>query len=104
MGRAAEVHGEGEDEVPHLAVLPQEDHALRGQQVRQSSAVYSNVIILIWKVSLARMFVWSLEEGRVLEQAVITIPTQQAAPLPKLNVQNRCPAKIKLEEFQEEDV
>ena len=50
------------------------------------------------------MFVWSLEEGRVLEQAVITIPTQQTAPLPKLNVQNRCPAKIKLEEFQEEDV
>ena len=55
-------------------------------------------------MSAARMFVWSLEESRVLEQAVITIPTQQAAPLPKLNVQNRCPAKIKLEEFQEEDV
>ena len=39
VGRAAEVHGEGEDEVPHLAVLPQEDHALRGQQVRTASAV-----------------------------------------------------------------
>ena len=29
--------------------------------------------------------------------------TSQATPMPKLNVQNRCPAKIKLEEFQEND-
>ena len=50
-----------------------------------------------------RMFIWSLEENRVTEQAIITIPTSQATPMPKLNVQNRCPAKIKLDEFQEKD-
>ena len=50
-----------------------------------------------------RMFIWSLEENRVTEQAIITIPTTQSTPMPKLNVQNRCPAKIKLEEFQEND-
>jgi len=49
------------------------------------------------------MFIWSLEENRVTEQAIITIPTSQATPMPKLNVQNRCPAKIKLDEFQEKD-
>ncbi len=37
-----------------------------------------------------RMFIWSLEEGRVMEQAIISIPTQAAQPLPRLNVQNRC--------------
>ena len=37
-----------------------------------------------------RMFVWSLEEARVAEQAIISIPTQAAQPLPRLNVQNRC--------------
>lgn len=36
-----------------------------------------------------RMFIWSLEEGRVMEQAIISIPTQAAQPLPRLNVQNR---------------
>ena len=72
-----------------------------------------------------RMFIWSLEEGRVMEQAIISIPTQAAQPLPRLNVQNRCqhygaeqmnifclnlsfilrcPAKLRLEEFQEEEV
>ena len=82
-----------------------------------------------------RMFIWSLEEGRVMEQAIISIPTQAAHPLPRLNVQNRCqncetndllwsfgfcmlishqfsnlpfilrcPAKLRLEDFQEEEV
>ena len=51
-----------------------------------------------------RMFVWNLDEGRVSEQAIISIPTTQSTPMPRLNVQNRCPAKIKLEEFQEEDL
>ena len=68
-----------------------------------------------------RMFIWSLEEGRVMEQAIISIPTQAAQPLPRLNVQNRCrhhqetvqqtipnifrcPAKLRLEEFQDDEV
>ena len=50
-----------------------------------------------------RMFVWSLEEGRVMEQAVISIPTTQTPTMPRLNVQNRCPNKLRLEELREEE-
>ena len=35
------------------------------------------------------MFVWDIEEGRVKEQPIITIPTAAVVPMPKLNVQNR---------------
>ena len=50
-----------------------------------------------------RMFVWSLEEGRVMEQAVISIPTTQTPTMPRLNVQNRCPNKLRLEDLREEE-
>ena len=36
------------------------------------------------------MFVWNLEEGRVTEQMVVTIPATPGNLLPGLNVQNRC--------------
>ena len=32
MGRAEEVHGEGEDQVPDLSVLPEENNIIRGHQ------------------------------------------------------------------------
>lgn len=47
-----------------------------------------------------RMFVWNLEEGRVTEQMVVTIPATPGNLFPGLNVQNRCPAKLKLEDLQ----
>ena len=47
-----------------------------------------------------RRFVWSLDEGRIMEQAVISIPTTQTVAMPRLNVQNRCPTKLKLEDIQ----
>ena len=50
-----------------------------------------------------RRFVWSLDEGRIMEQAVISIPTTQTVAMPRLNVQNRCPTKLKLEELREEE-
>lgn len=50
-----------------------------------------------------RRFVWSLDEGRIMEQAVIFIPTTQTVAMPRLNVQNRCPTKLKLEELREEE-
>ena len=37
-----------------------------------------------------RMFVWNLEEGRVTEQMVVTIPATPGNLFPGLNVQNRC--------------
>ena len=36
------------------------------------------------------MFVWNLEEGRVTEQMVVTIPATPGNLFPGLNVQNRC--------------
>ena len=50
-----------------------------------------------------RRFVWSLDEGRIMEQAVISIPPTQTVAMPRLNVQNRCPTKLKLEELREEE-
>ena len=62
-----------------------------------------------------RMFVWNLEEGRVTEQMVVTIPATPGNVFPGLNVQNRsvtavhwsvlqcdcrCPTKLKLEDLQ----
>ena len=35
------------------------------------------------------MFVWNLEEGRVTEQMVVTIPATPGNLFPGLNVQNR---------------
>ena len=39
--------------------------------------------------SICRMFVWNLEEGRVTEQMVVTIPATPGNLFPGLNVQNR---------------
>ena len=38
---------------------------------------------------ISRMFVWDIEERRVKEQPIISIPTTAVGPMPKLNVQNR---------------
>ena len=38
---------------------------------------------------ICRMFVWNLEEGRVTEQMVVTIPATPGNIFPGLNVQNR---------------
>ena len=43
---------------------------------------------------LARMFVWNLEEGRVTEQMVVTIPATPGNLFPGLNVQNRLPSLL----------
>ena len=43
---------------------------------------------------LARMFVWNLEEGRVTEQMVVTIPATPGNLFPGLNVQNRLLSKL----------
>ena len=81
-------------------MFPQKDNTVCGQQVN----IVKTIVKMILKLIIdCRMFVWSLDDNRVMEQTVITIPVSQSMPMPKLNVQNRCPAKIKLEEFQEED-
>ena len=38
---------------------------------------------------LLRMFVWNLEEGRVTEQMVVTIPATPGNIFPGLNVQSK---------------
>ena len=101
MGRVEKIHAKNKNKISHISMLPQENDTFCWQQVRQLLIILNDKDDAI--KNIFRMFVWSLDEARVTEQALITIPISQSTPMPKLNVQNRCPAKIKLEEFQEED-
>ena len=101
MGRVEKIHAKNKNKISHISMLPQENDTFCWQQVRQLLIILNDKDDAM--KNIFRMFVWSLDEARVTEQALITIPISQSTPMPKLNVQNRCPAKIKLEEFQEED-
>ena len=101
MGRVEKIHAKNKNKISHISMFPQENDTFCWQQVRQLLIILNDKDDAI--KNIFRMFVWSLDEARVTEQALITIPISQSTPMPKLNVQNRCPAKIKLEEFQEED-
>ena len=47
------------------------------------------ILIIVLATVTTRMFVWNLEEGRVTEQMVVTIPATPGNLFPGLNVQNR---------------
>ena len=88
VGGAAQVHEQSQGQVPDLPVFPQAGETVCWQQVASLAQLTDRT----WgkkNIYFLRMFVWNLEEGRVTEQMVVTIPATPGNIFPGLNVQSK---------------
>ena len=63
--------------------------ALEARWTSSAKILIITTTITTITITPTRMFVWNLEEGRVTEQMVVTIPATPGNLFPGLNVQNR---------------